>query len=318
MTRWTPDEEAWLHECYPTMHADELMESHAERFGTVRTAKAIGSRAKVLGIRKADGYQRNPPRMWTEDKVSWFVGFVPGHSEPEISAEHERLYGFPLSESQIANAKAKFGVRSGTHGGRFEKGHVPSNKGKKWDEFMSPEGQAASRRTQFRKGEVHGAAEKNAKPIGYERVDSRDGYVWVKVRDSVVDGIQRQCPGHFNENFRLKHHVVWEERNGPVPPHTMIVFADRDKRNFDPDNLVAVPRTLWSVISHEGWAYHDRASLEACMALAQLRKAVYRASCHPRLCRRCGGEFAPRYPNQRTCDACLGHGSIDERKEDAR
>lgn len=241
------------------------------------------------------------PIKWTPERIAWFVKYVPGHSEREISAEHERLFGFPLTESQIGNAKTRFHVRSGTFGGRFEKGQVPANKGKRWADFMSPDGQARSRATQFKKGEVHGA-EGHVKPIGYERIDAKDGYVWVKVKDTP----QAQVPGSFNDNFRLKHHVVWEQANGPIPPHTMIVFADRDKRNFDPANLVAVPRDLWGVISRQKWAYHDAESLGSCIALAKLGRAVYAKKKRPRFCRSCGNEFSPRFANQKTCDRCLG------------
>lgn len=298
---WTPEEEVWLREVYPTHHNAEIAEMHAEAFPdrSRRTDKAINSRAKVLGLHKADGFVRNPPRFWTPERAEWFRSFVPGHTESEISAEHERIYGFPLSEGQIGNAKTKLGVKSGTHGGRFEKGHAGG--------FSSEEHRRrfieAGKATRFRKGNVSGIAKERMKPVGYERVDSKDGYIYVKVKDTP----QAQVPGSYNDIFRPKHHVVWEQANGrPVPPSTMIVFADRDKRNFDPANLVAVPRSLWAVISHKGMAYHDRESLEACMAIASLDRAAYSARCAPRTCKSCGAEFEPRYPRQATCDTCLG------------
>ena len=48
--RWTPEEEAWLREVYPTHHNATLSEMHAERFPDCprRGPKAISSRAKVL------------------------------------------------------------------------------------------------------------------------------------------------------------------------------------------------------------------------------------------------------------------------------
>jgi len=126
MTRtnsWTPEEEAWLREVYPDHGNAEIAAMHAERFPDRprRTDKSINSRAKVYGLHKADGFVRKPPRFWTPERVEWFRAYVPGHTESEISAEHERLFGAPLSEGQIGNAKTKLGVRSGTHGARFEK-----------------------------------------------------------------------------------------------------------------------------------------------------------------------------------------------------
>ena len=42
------------------------------------------------------------------------------------------------------------------------------------------------------------------------------------------------------------------------------------------------------------------------IAVASLDSAVNAARRAPRECRRCGCEFMPRFPSQRTCDACLG------------
>ena len=298
---WTPEEEAWLRGSYPTLHMDELEREHAEQFpdAPVRTRKAINSRAKVYRLHKAEGFVRNPPRMWTPERDAWFREFVPGHTEREISAEHERIYGFPLTEGQIGNHKAALGIRSGTHGGWFEKGHEPANKGKTWDEFMSPEGQEASRRTCFKKGNMPHNAE--GKPVGIERVNA-DGYVEVKVAERKAD------PRSAHDNWRPKHHMVYEQAYGSIPRGCNIMFADKDKRNFDPSNLVAVPRGIWSVISRKGLKYWDAESLNACIAVARLDMARARAELRPRACRRCGSEFAPRFKAQRTYDACLGRG----------
>ena len=237
------------------------------------------------------------PVKWTPERREWFRAFVPGHSESEISAEHEHVFGTPLSNAQIGNAKTKLGVRSGTVGGRFEKGGTSFNKGKKWADFMTPEGQEASRRTCFKKGNMpHNALDK---PVGTERVDSKDGYIYVKVAE-------RPSRQDCNDNWRPKHHLAWEAEHGPVPPSTMIVFADRDKRNFDPSNLVAVPRDLWSTIQRRGMEYWDAESLGVCIGIARLDRARHAAQCRPRPCKRCGEEFAPRYAHQRTCDKCLG------------
>lgn len=236
---------------------------------------------------------------WTDEMKEWFREFAPGHSEREIAAAFQDEFGISLIRSQVKNAKQRFNAKSGTAGGRFEKGQAPFNKGKKWDEFMSSEAQANSRRTQFKAGEVHGP-EGHVKPVGYERV-SKDGYIEVKVSD----GLQAKA----NCNYRPKHHVVWESVNGQIPPHTMIVFADKDKRNFDPGNLVAVDRSIWATISNQGMPYADRESLEACINVVMLKKAVRKVRLAPRMCSDCGAEFTPTFDNQRRCRPC-----IDRRK----
>ena len=296
---WTPEEETWLREVYPEHSNAEIARMHAGRFPgwPERTAKAINSRAKVLRLHKSPSFVRNPPVFWTPEKDAWFRSFVPGHTESEISAEHKRIYGTPLTEGQIGNRKTYLGVKSGTTGSRFEKGHVPANKGKKWTEYGTPEGHERSRATQFKCGEIHGYAAQRMQPVGAERI-SKDGYIEVKVSDGLQD--KPNC------NFRKKHHVVYEQVHGEIPQGCNIVFADHDKRNLDPGNLVAVPRSIWSVISHNKMEYWDAESLRSCMLVAQLDRARYAAECRPRTCGRCGSEFAPRFRNQRTCDACLG------------
>ena len=299
---WTPEEEAWLREVYPDHHNAEIAEMHSEAFPDLpeRTAKAVNSRAKVLRLRKADGFQRNPPTFWTPGKVEWFRSFVPGHHEAEISAEHERLYGTPLTDSQIGNAKVRFGVKSGTDGGRFRRGMEPANKGRTWDEMgISPEAQARSRATCFKKGNM---PHNGHQPIGTERVNAGDGYVYVKVAERKTD------PRSAHDNWRPKHHIAYERAHGPIPDGCNVVFADHDKRNFDPGNLVAVPRDLWGVMSRKGMQYADRESLETCMAIARLDRMRSEAERAPRECGLCGREFVPRYPLQRTCDACLEAG----------
>lgn len=278
-TKWTEAEDADLRELYPRNSNPEIARILSDRHGNDRSAHSVSARATVLGLLKDKSVKITRTRpMWTKEKEDWFRSFVPGHTEPEISAEHERIYGTPLTEGQIGNAKAKFGVKSGTHGGRFEKGHATHNKGKTWDEIgFSPELQAKIRETTFKKGEVRDIRPGWMKPIGYERVNV-DGYVEVKVRDSRISGMQSKEPGKFNCNYRFKHHVVWEEANGkPVPPGTRIVFADHDKRNFDPDNLVAVPVSEWRTIQLQHIPYRDRESLKTAVLMAKLATARRKA-----------------------------------------
>lgn len=69
---------------------------------------------------------------------------------------------------------------------------------------------------------------KNYRPVGSEHIDSY-GFVSIKTAD----------PDHW----RLKHHVVWEQKNGALPKGSIVIFADGDKRNFTPDNLIALTRS---------------------------------------------------------------------------
>lgn len=146
-------------------------------------------------------------------------------------------------------------------------------------------------------------------PVGTERV-GKDGYVVVKVRERATVPMSK-------DNWRLKHVWEYEKAHGPVPEGHVVYFADGDRRNFDPDNLVAVPRSLVGIMNGPGMPrWHDAESLEACIALATLKRkqAEVRAKA-PRTCGVCGRKFVPdeehvRIGNTgiRTCPTCLAQG----------
>ena len=264
---WTEAEDAWLRECYPLYQNWELAEFKALD-GWPRDEQAIARRARTLGIRKdpSRGYVRRcrVPTIWTAEKDAWFRAFVPGHTEREIAAEHERLYGFPLTEHQIANRKTKLGVRSGTHGGRFEKGHVPANKGRTWDEYLPPEAQERCRATTFRKG--------NRPHNSGELLDERlaEHNVWqVKV----------DCRGAKNpmDYWVSRARFNWERAHGrPWPEGCKAIHIDGDGENDDADNIEPVPSDLWPLVMGAvpgQLEWHNRETLRTAIVYARVTRA---------------------------------------------
>lgn len=156
--------------------------------------------------------------------------------------------------------------------------------------------------------EGHGGG-KDRLPVGTER-KRNGGYVYVKVSADPSEGQTR-------DNWVPKHRIVWERENGTRLPDDMVVlFADKDKGNFDPDNLVAVPRDVVGILNNDTTPdYRDRETLEACVALARLKSAIRDAEFSaPRTCEVCGREFVPEGAQRgykspvRTCKACRGKG----------
>lgn len=138
--------------------------------------------------------------------------------------------------------------------------------------------------TQTRKD--HGGG-RHRVPMYSERA-SKDGYLVIKARENPSRPMSK-------DNWVLKHVWVYEQTHGKVPEGHVVYFADGDKRNFDPDNLVAVPRRLVGVLNNASMPkWHDAASLRACMSLAELviaRKDVLFSA--PRVCSACGRKFVP-------------------------
>lgn len=114
---------------------------------------------------------------------------------------------------------------------RFTKGAVPFNKG---THFHAG---GRSVETQFKKGQMSGAAARNYVPIGSERI-SKDGHVERKFTDDPTL--------HPVARWKGVHRLVWEAANGPVPAGHVVVFrpgrATTDVSRITLDALELVTR----------------------------------------------------------------------------
>jgi hypothetical protein len=85
--------------------------------------------------------------------------------------------------------------------------------------------------------------------IGTEKI--RNGFVWVKVSDIPCKGTGKTST---SVNWRQKSHIVWEQHYGSLPPEGyMIVFLDRNKQNFDINNLYAVNKRILREMAKNSW-----------------------------------------------------------------
>lgn len=153
---------------------------------------------------------------YTQEQRDFFIRFVPGHTRKEIQEAFEKEFNTTITlsavKAYIGNHKLNTGIT-----GRFEKGHVPFNKGKKGISYPGQE------KTQFKKGNIP----INHKPLGSERI-TKDGYIEVKISEP--------------NKWMLKQRLVWEKTNGPIPKNHVIVFKDRNKTNTNIENLAIVSR----------------------------------------------------------------------------
>lgn len=117
-----------------------------------------------------------------------------------------------------------------------------------------------------------------SKPIGCESVNSA-GYTRVKVAP---------------KKWVPKQSLVWERTRGMrLPDGFVVLFCNKDRADFSPANLKAVPRARLSQINKIG--YFDRPSLETALLAALVRHAMAQVYRTPRTCCVCGREFVPDY-----------------------
>ena len=162
-----------------------------------------------------------PRRMLSEERKFIEEYYCSGHSCIETCEEFNKRFPESVTAKQIKNYVDNHKLVNG-RSGRFEKGHVPHNKGKHFPAV----GRAIE--TQFKKGQ----APLNARPMGYEMVSSR-GFIRVKVREHPVKG--KGC-------FERKHRLVWEQAHGEIPEGYVITFLDGNPQNCALENLALISK----------------------------------------------------------------------------
>lgn len=155
---------------------------------------------------------------FSDEQIEFIREIAPGRYAAEITEMVNKQFNLDLKVSQIESCKKNHNIMSGIDS-RFKKGMIPYNKGKKGS--MSPEQYEKCKATMFKKGNIP----QNHRPIGSERID-RDGYTYIKVAEP--------------NKWKLKHRLLWEEHNGPIPHKHRLIFADGNRQNICLENLILV------------------------------------------------------------------------------
>ncbi|MCF0163170.1 MAG: HNH endonuclease [Fusobacterium necrophorum] len=151
---------------------------------------------------------------WTDEEKEYIKDICFYNTRKEIQEALYNKFNIKFTIEQIKGVMQRNNLKIGEEG--LKKTRIPWNKGTK--------GICKANSGSFKKGRPS----YNEKETGHEII-TKDGYVKVKVKDPNV--------------WKLKHRIVWESYYGPVPANHVVIFADRDKRNFNIDNLILVTRS---------------------------------------------------------------------------
>lgn len=151
---------------------------------------------------------------YTSDQIEYVRKTAPGKSLDEIVVLFNQKFDTSVTFKSIKGIMYRNNIKTGMQGykTRFVKGQEAWNKGTKGLQLGGEKGW-------FKKGSIP----PTTLSTGAERVNEND-FVIVKI-------------GQPNE-WRLKHHVVYEKYYGEIPDGYKVIFADKDKRNFDINNLL--------------------------------------------------------------------------------
>jgi len=190
---------------------------------------------------------------YTQEHKDYLKEIVPGRSQKEITKLFNSKFGTNLGKSAICSSYKRFGFSTGKTG-RFLKGQISHNKGKK----MPPDLYEKCRGTMFKEGQIP----VNHKPVGSERL-TKDGYYEIKVAEPNV--------------WKLKHRVIWEEANGPIPRGHVVIFLDSNSLHCELDNLMMISQSTNARLNQSNLRFPDRELTKAGVATAELFGGIGRA-----------------------------------------
>lgn len=228
---YTPEMLAFLKDGYKNHGVPELAELFNKEFGTSKTASEIKgalSNHKIRCGRTTGEINKGKIKAFTTEQIA----FIKEAYQQMTIVELTKVFNQKFNENKSAELIKGFTSRQGITCGRsglFKKDHTPHNKGVKgW----MPGGKA--QKSQFKKGQIA----INHKPVGSERICSKDGYVLIKTAEP--------------RTWRMKHVVEWEKHHGPIPKGHRLWFKDNDRTNWHIDNLMLITRAQGVVINKQG------------------------------------------------------------------
>ena len=227
-TVYTQEMQDFILDNYEGISTKEPTARFNETFGVEFQASQIHSYKSNHRLRSGakKGHSRGNSKTYPDDVKLFIYDNHKGVGPKEMTELVEKAYGIKYTHNQMKGFYGRYHLNSGITG-RFEKGQPSHNKGKKG--FYAP----GMEKGWFKKGNVP----QTHREVGSERVNIY-GYIEVKVAEP--------------NKWRAKHHLVWEEHNGPIPKGYIIYFRDGNPQNLDIENLRLVSRSAHAVINHTG------------------------------------------------------------------
>lgn len=173
-----------------------------------------------------------------------------GVGPKEMAERLSREFGTAYTKKQINSYYKNHGLNSGLTG-RFEKGHVSHNTGRKgWHAPGSEKGW-------FKQGhDPH-----NKTPIG--TIHKRgDGYLWEKYGPGPLD-------------WKPHHQLVWERAHGTQPEGHVLIFKDNDRSNCSLDNLELITMAESLEMTRSGLRSTNPEYTETGILIVKVKRARY-------------------------------------------
>lgn len=202
--------------------------------------------------------QERPCRIYTPEQAQFLKDNHVGRSRAELASMFEAEFGREITVEQVKAFVCNRGLNSGLTG-KFEKGHEAWNRGKK--------GYMGANKTSFTKGNKPA----NWKPLGSERIDSKDGFILVKIKE------QNPYTGGPTR-YKHKHVWLWERKYGSVPAGMVVAFRDGDKENCKLRNLMLISRAELLRLNKHGYKEMPNELKPVVLALTKVEVKAFERS----------------------------------------
>lgn len=194
-------------------------------------------------LKEVSKINKIPPHRWTTEEKEYLGEITPGRHYKEILDLMNKKFEYKFRLKQIEKAIFRFGYKTGIDT-KYQKGHEPWSKGTK--------GLIKPNKTSFQKG----CKPWNEKEIGSEKINS-DGYVEVKIDKS--------------NKWKLKQRVMYEKyHNVKLMPDDVVIFADKNKLNFEKDNLILVSKKKLLTMNKNNLIFNDKELTKTGVNIAEL------------------------------------------------
>lgn len=192
---------------------------------------------------------------YTKEQKEFLINNNYMKTAKELAEMFNKKFKTNLTPQIIKSFRGRHKLNSGLNG-QFKKGHVPFNKGTK--------GLMKANKTSFKKGHIPA----DHKEVGYERINV-DGYIEIKVKEPNV--------------FKLKHRFIYEQQHGKIPKGHKVIFADGNKFNLDPNNLILVSCSEELIMNRNKLRYKEAELTKTGVLIAKVIDKTYKVKKDGRL-----------------------------------
>lgn len=234
---FTVEMEEWLKQNYNLEHktVQELTDEFNAVFGTNKTKSSIWHKAFRLTNQRLSDEPRT--RLdYTPEMIERIKEIVPLWSYKKCAEMMSEEFNYNFTSSMIEHKANRLGIRKPRNG--FDN-LDPRSPSINW--FMK------------------GRPSLNTKPVGTETVMRyKDGRIFVTVKIGMPN------------KWEFKHRLVYKEHYGEIPDGYMINFADGNRLNFEPDNLILVSKGENIMLNKYKLRFNDKDLTKTGLTLSKL------------------------------------------------